>query len=49
LCGVAQAAGHEGKLEEVKGCSNGGLLDIVGMDGDLVVSSYQVDLGAKAG
>jgi hypothetical protein len=38
--GVAQAEGHEEELE----WSGNGLLYIVGMDGDLIASSYSVDL-----
>jgi hypothetical protein len=37
LGGVEQAEGHEGELEEAEGSSDGGLLDIVRMDWNLVV------------
>jgi hypothetical protein len=45
LCCVAQAEGHEVELEYAEWSDNGGLLCIVGMDGDLILSSHQVDLG----
>jgi hypothetical protein len=45
LGGVAQAEGHEGKLEQAEWSGNCGLLYIVGMYGNLIVSSHQVDFG----
>jgi hypothetical protein len=45
LGGFAQAEGNEVELEETEWGGNGGLLFIVGIDGDLIVSSHQVDLG----
>jgi hypothetical protein len=40
LGGIAQAEGHEEELEEAEWSGNGRLLYIVGLDGDLVVSSH---------
>jgi hypothetical protein len=40
----AHAEGHEGDLEEAEWSGNGGLLYIIGMDGNLIVCSHQVDL-----
>jgi hypothetical protein len=45
LGGVAQTEGHEGKLEQAKWSGNRGILYVVGMYGNLVVSSHQVDFG----
>jgi hypothetical protein len=45
LGGVAQAAGHKGELEWAEWSGNVCLLYIVGMDGDLIVSSHQIHLG----
>jgi hypothetical protein len=45
LGGVSQAEGHEGELKKAEWSGDGGLLHIVGMDGDLVVRSHQLDLG----
>jgi hypothetical protein len=43
LGGVTQAEGHERELEKAKGSCDGGLLDVAGMDGELVVRSHQVN------
>jgi hypothetical protein len=43
LGGVSEAEGHKSKLEKAKGCSNCSFLDVVGVDGDLVVSPNEVD------
>jgi hypothetical protein len=45
LGGVVQKEGHEWELEEAERSCNNGLLDIIGMDGDLVIGSHQVDFG----
>jgi hypothetical protein len=45
LGGVAQAEAQEEELEYAEWSGNGGLLYIVGMDRDLIVSSRQFDLG----
>jgi hypothetical protein len=45
LGGVAQPEGHEGKLEQAEWSGNCSLLNIIGMDGDLVIRSHQVDFG----
>jgi hypothetical protein len=45
LGSVAKTEEHEGALKEAEWSGNGDLPYIVGMDGDLVVFSYQVDLG----
>jgi hypothetical protein len=42
---VAQTEGHEGKLEQAEWSGDCGLLYVVGMDGNLVVGSHQVDFG----
>jgi hypothetical protein len=44
LGGVTQAEGHVRELEKAKGSCDGGLQDVAGMDGYLVVSSHQVDV-----
>jgi hypothetical protein len=41
LSGVAQAEGHEGNLEKAEGSGYGGLRDIAGMNGNLVIGSHQ--------
>jgi hypothetical protein len=43
LGGFAQTEEHEGELEYAEWSGNGHLLYIVGMDGDLIVCSHQVD------
>jgi hypothetical protein len=43
LSGVAQPEGHEGKLEKAEGSGYGGLRDIAGMHGNLVIDSHQVE------
>jgi hypothetical protein len=43
LSGIAQAEGHEGKLKKAERSGYGGLLDIAGMHGNLVIGSHQVD------
>jgi hypothetical protein len=45
LGGVAQAEGHEGKFEQAEWSGNGRLVYVVGLGGDFVVCSHQVDLG----
>jgi hypothetical protein len=37
--------GHEGKLEQAEWSGSCGLLYVVGMDGNLIVSSHQIDFG----
>jgi hypothetical protein len=43
LGGVMKVEGHEREFKKAKGSCDGGLLDIAGMEVDLVVSSHQVD------
>jgi outer membrane lipoprotein SlyB len=40
---VAQTDLHEWKLEQAERSGTSGLLDVVGMGGDLVVRSHQID------
>jgi hypothetical protein len=44
LGGATQAEGYEGELSYAGWSGNGGLLYIVGMDGDLILCSHQVSL-----
>jgi hypothetical protein len=43
LGGVAKTKGHEGEFKKAKRCNNGCLLDVVRVDGNLVVGSDEVD------
>jgi hypothetical protein len=45
LGGVSQAKGHIRKFEKAERGGDGGLLDVVGVDGDLVVRPYKVNFG----
>jgi hypothetical protein len=45
---VAQAEGHERELEEAKRSSYGGLLDVGGVDRNLIVCSDSIDLRENA-
>jgi hypothetical protein len=45
---VAQAEGYEKELEEAKRSGDGGLLDIAGINRNLVVCSNQINLGEEA-
>jgi hypothetical protein len=47
LRGVAQAEGHEEKLEKAEVSGYGGLRDIKGMHGNLDICSHQVDFGIE--
>jgi hypothetical protein len=43
LGGVTKAKEHEGEIKKTKRCNNGCLLDVVRVDGNLVVGSDEVD------
>jgi len=45
LGGVSEAKGHEWKFEKDERCGDCCLLDVFRVDRDLMVSSYQVNLG----
>ena len=45
LSSIFQTERHLDELEEAKGCCNGCLRDMLGIHRDLVVRSYQIDLG----
>jgi hypothetical protein len=45
LGSVPKAEGHERKFKQAERSSNSCFLDVFGMDGNLVVSSYQVNFG----
>jgi len=42
---VSEAKGHEGKFEKAERCGDCCLLDVFRMDRNLIVSSYQANLG----
>jgi hypothetical protein len=45
LGGVTKAKEHEGEIKKTKRCNNGCLLDVVRVDGNLVVGPDEVDFG----
>jgi hypothetical protein len=45
LGGVSQPKGHIRKFEKAERFGNGCFLDVVGVNGDLVVPPYQVNFG----
>jgi hypothetical protein len=45
LSSILEAEGHTRKFEQAKRSGNGCFLDVFGVNGNLVVSSYQVNFG----